>query len=82
LTYDTLVTECAAVLEVPEVLADVQKRYQYILVDEAQDSDTDQWAMIEKLAPMSLYVVGDLDQVEVVALKETPCKKEINLQIP
>jgi len=48
----------------PEVLAKYQRRYQHILVDEFQDTNTAQYALVRRLAGESgnLFAVGDEDQ--------------------
>jgi DNA helicase-2/ATP-dependent DNA helicase PcrA len=48
----------------PEVLAKYQRYYAHILVDEFQDTNTAQYALLRHLAAAhrSLYVVGDPDQ--------------------
>lgn len=48
----------------PDVLADLQQRYQYILVDEFQDTNAGQFELIRLLAgeQANITVVGDDDQ--------------------
>jgi len=48
----------------PEVLAKYQRRYLHILVDEFQDTNTAQYALVKRLAGerRNLFVVGDEDQ--------------------
>lgn len=48
----------------PEVLAKYQRQYEHILVDEFQDTNTAQYALLRQLAELrrNLYVVGDPDQ--------------------
>ena len=48
----------------PEVLAKYQRRYQHILVDEFQDTNTAQYVLVRRLAGENgnLFVVGDEDQ--------------------
>ncbi|MCA9971129.1 MAG: UvrD-helicase domain-containing protein [Anaerolineales bacterium] len=50
--------------ERPDVLARYQQQYQHILVDEFQDTNTVQYALLQRLAGEhgSLFVVGDSDQ--------------------
>ncbi|MGH2523680.1 MAG: ATP-dependent helicase, partial [Anaerolineales bacterium] len=48
----------------PEVLAKYQRHYEHILVDEFQDTNTAQYALLRQLASVhrNLYAVGDPDQ--------------------
>jgi len=50
--------------EHPEVLAKYQRYYEHILVDEFQDTNTAQYALLRQLAHVNrnLYAVGDPDQ--------------------
>ena len=50
--------------ERPEILQRYQERYQYILVDEFQDTNTTQYALLHKLAAThhNIFAVGDADQ--------------------
>lgn len=51
-------------LDVPEVLEKMQDRFQYILVDEYQDTNKLQYDIVRKLASKNknIFVVGDEDQ--------------------
>ncbi|MHB9294601.1 putative ATP-dependent DNA helicase UvrD/PcrA [Pillotina sp. SPG140] len=48
----------------PDILKRWQSRFEYIMVDETQDSSTRQWFLADALSGMSrnLFVVGDPDQ--------------------
>lgn len=50
--------------QVPEVRADLQQRWPYVLVDEFQDTNGAQYSLLKHLAPpgSDLFVVGDDDQ--------------------
>jgi len=48
--------------EFPGRLDYYQNKYQYVLVDEYQDTNTLQSALIDTLKPKSLFCVGDYDQ--------------------
>jgi DNA helicase-2/ATP-dependent DNA helicase PcrA len=50
--------------ERPDVLQKYQERYQHILVDEFQDTNTAQYALLQRLAAGhgNIFVVGDSDQ--------------------
>src|SRR5512136_1300520 len=65
LDFDDLLLEVVRLFdERPQVLARYQERYQHILVDEFQDTNTAQYALLRQLASQShnLFVVGDEDQ--------------------
>lgn len=68
--YDDMILFALKALEENDwLLAGLQERYQYILVDEAQDTNGAQWKVIERLTTYdalahepNLFVVGDDDQ--------------------
>ena len=63
--FDDLLTNAVQLFEEhPEVLADYQNRWKYILVDEYQDTNTVQFELVRLLAAKhrNLCVVGDDDQ--------------------
>lgn len=64
LTFDDQVTMCNWILEDQEVLSIYQHIYKYIMVDEFQDVNAEQWAMISAIAKGhgNIVVVGDDDQ--------------------
>lgn len=64
LDFDDLLIFTNKVLEIPEVLAYYQDWYKYILVDEFQDTNVEQYDIIKKLASkyQNVFVVGDDDQ--------------------
>ncbi len=70
LDFDDLVPNALRCLKRPEVGDAVRARYRFILVDEFQDTDREQWAMIRRLAaepddPLpagKLFLVGDEKQ--------------------
>lgn len=70
LDFDDLLLEMAyLVQDVPEVRDRYRKRYAHLLVDEFQDTNTAQYALVKALAavedptaPHNLFVVGDEDQ--------------------
>ena len=65
LDFDDLITKTVELFKsCPEVLENYQKRFQYIMVDEYQDTNTAQFELIRLLAQRSrnLCVVGDDDQ--------------------
>jgi DNA helicase-2/ATP-dependent DNA helicase PcrA len=65
LDFDDLLARTAYLFnEHPDVLARYQERYRFILVDEFQDTNTAQYALVSALAAGSrnLFCVGDEDQ--------------------
>jgi DNA helicase II / ATP-dependent DNA helicase PcrA len=65
LDFDDLLLEVVRLLDArPEILARYQERYQHVLVDEFQDTNTVQYALISRLAAKShnIFCVGDEDQ--------------------
>ncbi len=65
LDFDDLLLEVVRLLDQrPEVLARYQERYQHLLVDEFQDTNTVQYAMLKLLSAKrhNIFCVGDEDQ--------------------
>src|SRR5699024_8202073 len=65
LDFDDLIMETTHLFErVPEVLSYYQRRFQYIHVDEYQDTNNAQYHLVQQLAAkfQNLCVVGDSDQ--------------------
>ncbi|NJN17585.1 MAG: UvrD-helicase domain-containing protein [Oscillochloris sp.] len=63
--FDDLLVEMVRLFaEHPEVLAHYHRRYQYLLVDEYQDTNRAQYLLVKHLAELNrnLFVVGDDDQ--------------------
>lgn len=68
--YDDMILTVLKVLQEEDwILQGLQERYQYILVDEVQDTNGAQWAVINRLSTYdtlphdpNLFVVGDDDQ--------------------
>ena len=61
---DQMVYAYRILRQYPEILADVQRRYWYFCVDEAQDTSKIQHALLQVLAQgaASVFMVGDEDQ--------------------
>lgn len=61
---DLLVNTVLLFDERPDILQQYQEKYQHILVDEFQDTNTVQYAMLKQLVNShgSIFVVGDADQ--------------------
>ena len=65
LDFDDLLLEVVRLFDArPEILARYQDRYQHILVDEFQDTNTVQYALLRQLSAKThnLFCVGDEDQ--------------------
>jgi DNA helicase-2/ATP-dependent DNA helicase PcrA len=65
LDFDDLLLEVVRLFDArPDILTRYQDRYQHILVDEFQDTNTVQYALISRLAAKShnIFCVGDEDQ--------------------
>ncbi len=65
ITYDEQITEAISLLlDHPDILRKEQQKHPYIMIDEAQDLDTDQVNLIRLLAgdTGNLMIVGDDDQ--------------------
>lgn len=65
LDFDDLIMVAVRLLrEVPEVLTELQRRFQYVLVDEYQDINQAQYELVTRIAAAqrNLCVVGDDDQ--------------------
>ena len=62
LTFSLIMSEAMALLEDPNVRKEMRERYRHFVVDECQDTDTQQWAMIDAFKPDSVFIVGDVDQ--------------------
>ena len=64
LDYPDLVVRAVALAEQPRVQAELRDRYAWVLVDEYQDTDPSQVALLQALAGdgRNLVVVGDPDQ--------------------
>ena len=63
--FDDLLMNAVLLFEErPDILGKYQKRYEHILVDEFQDTNTTQYTLIKMLAARheNLFVVGDSDQ--------------------
>ncbi len=56
---DMLLTETLKLLEYPEVQKNYHNQYEYVFVDEFQDTNDVQMNIIKALSPRNLFVVGD-----------------------
>ena len=62
LDYNDLEHKALALLNIPEVASEVQKKYRYVFVDEYQDVNPVQEGLISRLAKNELFLVGDVKQ--------------------
>ena len=69
LDYMDLIEKTNHLLDNPQIQKSLQNNYQYIMVDECQDTDTYQWNIIKKLTNIynpldtkKLFLVGDTKQ--------------------
>ncbi len=62
LDYNDLEHKALALLKNEEIAAEVQKKYRYVFVDEYQDVNPVQEALISHLAQDNLFLVGDVKQ--------------------
>ncbi|WP_411344938.1 ATP-dependent helicase [Paenibacillus sp. WLX1005] len=64
LDFDDILLRTEKLLQDPDLLHVLQQRFQYIMVDEFQDTNRLQYGMVQKLADQhrNLMVVGDDDQ--------------------
>ena len=70
-SFDDIISRAREVLEDPareSVRAEFRRRYRYVMVDEAQDTDAQQWSIFSRIFPLggrhngSLVAVGDPKQ--------------------
>ncbi len=61
---DLLILPLKILREFPEILSKYQQRYQYVLVDEYQDTNSLQYELVKLLSQkqQNIFVVGDADQ--------------------
>jgi ATP-dependent helicase/nuclease subunit A len=60
--FEDLELLCAQLLERPELAARYRERFQRVMVDEMQDTNAVQLALIERIASGRLFTVGDAQQ--------------------
>lgn len=60
--YDDIIKKATELLEIPRILQEYQSMYQYILLDEAQDTSIPQARIIYKLNCQDTTIVGDQNQ--------------------
>jgi DNA helicase-2/ATP-dependent DNA helicase PcrA len=58
--FDSLISSVITIFRKhPGILKDYSDLYEYVLLDEFQDTSNDQWELIQLLNPKNLFVVGD-----------------------
>ena len=62
LDYNDLEHKALQLLHLPEIAEEVQNKYRYVFVDEYQDVNPVQEALISRLAKNELFLVGDVKQ--------------------
>lgn len=62
LTFDMIISEAIGLLNLPAVREDFRSQCKHILLDEGQDTDSQQWALIKLIEPETFFVVADVDQ--------------------
>lgn len=63
--FDDLLVLASALLDEPEIQQTIRSIHRWVLLDESQDTNLVQWAIVRKLCPppvANLTVVGDYDQ--------------------
>ena len=60
-----------AVFENTDICNAIKKQYTHIFVDEFQDTDAEQWSIVQGIAPNNLFVVGDDYQCQPAGTKVT-----------
>ncbi|MEX2159141.1 MAG: UvrD-helicase domain-containing protein [Dehalococcoidia bacterium] len=64
LTYDDLIPDALAVLSKGGVVRDLwAKRWDLVICDEVQDTDSIQWELVDALAPSEVILLGDANQM-------------------
>ncbi len=77
--YDDLLTKWLALLEIPELKKKISGRFEYVLVDEYQDTNIIQDKLLEKLSSenKNLMVVGD-DAQSIYSFRAAEIKNILN----
>jgi DNA helicase-2/ATP-dependent DNA helicase PcrA len=60
--FDSLIGTVRNALSDISISTELKARYTYVFVDEFQDTDPEQWAIIKSLQPDNLFIVGDDNQ--------------------
>ncbi len=61
-TFSDIAHRALALVNIPEVKAELQAQYEYILIDEYQDTSDIQEAFIAEISTNNVYMVGDIKQ--------------------
>jgi DNA helicase-2/ATP-dependent DNA helicase PcrA len=88
--FDGLVSAAKSLMAIQETLARYRRQYKHVFVDEFQDTDPDQWDLVNLLAPENLFIVGDdfqsiykfrgADVSIILRLAENPAWKVVKLE--
>jgi DNA helicase-2/ATP-dependent DNA helicase PcrA len=58
--YDGIILETLQLIkESKEIATEIRNQYQHIMIDEMQDTDNLQWAIVNEICPPNLFLVGD-----------------------
>lgn len=63
LVYDDLLPAAISILKSPKIGRLVSSRWQLIICDEVQDTNKEQWNLLQLLAPRRLLLLGDAHQM-------------------
>lgn len=65
LSYNDLLPEALKILKLPHIGPLAQRRWSLVICDEFQDTDSDQWTLLERLTAMGnrLLLLGDRNQM-------------------
>ncbi len=61
-TFSDIAHRALELVNIPEVRAELQNQYEYILIDEYQDTSDIQEAFINEISTNNVYMVGDIKQ--------------------
>jgi len=63
LTYDQLIPAATKLLAIPKIAEHYRSRYGIIICDEFQDTDVEEWAFLQMIAPAARRILlGDINQ--------------------
>jgi superfamily I DNA/RNA helicase len=62
LTFGTIISEAIEMMEDEHTASEIRTHFRHVLIDECQDSDAQQYRLVEMMDPKTLFLVGDVDQ--------------------